>query len=70
MLYPYLSMLIPIFFGILLLILNLKESRRLKLFAVTLAIAASLAFVIVSAIGDKHISELIPFSDTLGIQQT
>lgn len=67
MLYPYLSMLIPIFFGILLLILNLKESRRLKLFAVTLAIAASLAFVIVSAIGDKHISELIPFSDTLGI---
>ena len=56
MLYPYLSMLIPIFFGILLLILNLKESRRLKLFAVTLAIAASLAFVIVSAIGDKHIS--------------
>lgn len=67
MLYPYLSMLIPIFFGILLLILNLKESRRLKLFAVTLAIAASLAFVIVSAIDDKHISELIPFSDTLGI---
>lgn len=66
MLYPYLSMLIPICVGILLLIPNFKKSR-FKPFAVTFAILASLALVIVSAVGEKCVSELIAFSDTLAI---
>lgn len=66
MIFPYLSILIPIIVGVLVLLLK-ELKRNIKLTAVMLSITAALACVITAALNESVSADLLSFSEALSI---